>query len=80
LSFIARQLGVLTISAFNAGTGGQLRNTEVARLLSLAQAGQQGAGGRIAPDQNQRAPVALDARVGKCRFVAEIEQAFMKPP
>jgi hypothetical protein len=64
----------------NARTGGQLRNAEVSRLLSLAQAGQQRSSRRIAPDQNQRTPVALDAGVGKRRLTAEIEQAFVNPP
>ena len=49
----------------NAGTGGKLGNAEVSRLLSLAQTGQQGTRGQIAPDQNQRAPIAFDAAVGK---------------
>ncbi len=83
LSFIARQFGVLGdigVQRRNAGTGGELRDAEVSRLLSLAQAGQQGACGQIAPDQDQRAPIALDATIGKRRFMAEIEQAFMKPP
>src|SRR6202011_4629701 len=46
----------------------------------LAEAGQERARGRIAPDEHQRPAVPIDAAVGKRRLMTEIEQAFMDPP
>ena len=68
LSLMARQLGTPGMSALKrryAGRGGELRDGEIPRLLRLAQARQQGGGSRIAPDQNERPPIALDTTIGK---------------
>ena len=56
----------------------QCRN--FALLLRLAQAGQQGAGGRIAPDQNERASIALDAAIGKIVSRLRSSRHSSKPP
>ncbi len=57
-----------------------MRDAEAAGLLRLAQAGHQRGRGRIAPDQDQGPPIAIDAAIGKRGFVTEIEQAAVDPP
>ena len=47
---------------------------------SLPQAGDQRRRRRVAPDQNQRPAIAIDAVFRKRRLTAEIEQALVKPP
>ena len=55
-----------------------MRDAEVAGFLRLAQAGQQRAGGRISPEQDQRAAVVIDATIVKRRLMAQIEQALIE--
>ena len=83
LSLMARQFGLpgdVGIQGRDAGTGSELRDAEIFRLLRLAQAGHQRRRGRISPHKDQRPPVSIGAILGKRHLLAEIEQALMKAP
>ena len=72
--------GDVGIEGRNARRGGQLRDPEIAGLLRLAQAGHQRARGGIAPHQDQRPAIAIDAVFRERGVTSEIEQAGVDPP
>ena len=83
LSLMARQFGVLAMSAFRAGMQELEVNCAIPkflRLLGLAQAGHQRRRGQVTPDHNERPAIAIDTVIGERHLLAEIEQALVKPP